>query len=31
MELENKDHREFVERVGDGEFSTTVYHILEQL
>ena len=28
MRLRDKDHREFVERM-DGEFSTTVYHLLE--
>ena len=29
MKLQNKDHREFVERM-DGSFCTTVYHILTE-
>lgn len=29
MNLEGKDHREFVEKFGDGSVTTTVYHFVE--
>jgi hypothetical protein len=30
MQMQDADHREFVERIGDsGEFCTTVYHLLK--